>query len=804
MNVTIKSKFSMIIVVMIIVSMIFSYIITSMVVYSNIESRFNRLTEKKKDMAADYIKDTKEELRQNVRSLAKDTELVNFFSKIDTLGDERAKKLEEERNYFNKLIFKLSRRLDGHNFSIKDIKLSLLNKNGKGIFESFDSEEKLLFDNEDEGSEVEAYFVSDKSGKVYIRVNGAVYDINDRDIVGIVSARFEMSKEYFEKLKKAFDIELILTDKNKKNIVNTFDDVILKEEMYDLEKDFEYKNNIYKIGFIEIKNIKKQNNGYIIIADDKSSVYKDIKEISVYLFLMLFFVFSLIFIFSIEVIDSLVDSIKELTIKVNRLRSGDFDISLGRLKKKNDEIGILAQDFEEMVSMLKNKIDELQEVSKNKDEYSEKIEITNKELERAKENLEEKNKSIDIINRTLKNRIAEITNLYYLIISVSKDIAGEKFYNSIIRGIREGLGIRKVGIYEKEDNKFILKGKIGFGEGIETITADEEIVEKMLGKEILSSSETKEIEAFKLTQNPHIISLVSDRDKNTKELYGFIVTDSEAEFKEQDIQSIITYIRTITLSFENRNLYTKLIGEIEKLENTTTQLRESEKFKNIFLANVSHEIKSPIVPIKGYIEMMAEGKLGEINVKQRKALIVSRKNVERLEEIIDNILNYSKMESGKYQIIKNKFNIMKITAEAISQLNNKIEDKKIKIIKDFRGYNFDVFGDSDAIRLVLINIISNAIKFSRERQEIKISIQEKESMFRIIIEDSGVGIGNENINLIFESFKQIDAGDTRKFNGLGLGLSIVKYILKLHNQDINIESTLDKGTKVYFELNKDK
>lgn len=805
MNVTIKSKFSMIIVLMIIVSMIFSYIITSVIVFSNIESRFNKLSEKKRELAVNFIGEEKEHMVQSVRNIAKDGELIDFFAEIENFIPGDVDKLEALQNYYDTIMKKFARRIEGGNRDNSNIEIFLLNKDGKGIFHESEADEVLHIN---EGAEIEEsgeiYFVTDKKGKIYIKANTKVYDREDRDIIGYMVVKYEIGMEYLTKLKKIIDGEIVLCDKKRVCGLNTFGEEDVLRSEHDLNRDYEYKNNIYKIGIIEIVNVKKEVGAYIFILDNKNGVYRDIKEISIYLFVMLFFVFALIFIFSIEVIDSLVDSIKELTIKVNRLRCGDFDISLGRLKKKNDEIGILAQDFEEMVSMLKNKINELQEVSRNKDEYSEKIEITNKELEKAKEKLEEKNKSIDIINKTLKNRIAEITNLYYLIISVSKDIAGEKFYNSIIRGLREGLGIRKVGIFENEGEYFVLKGKIGFSEIEESIESSDTIIAKMLEKEILGVEESRAVDAFGKYENPHIISLVSDRDNNERELYGFIVTDSENEFKDQDIQSIVTYIRTIILAFENRNLYTKLLGEIEKLENTTNQLRESEKFKNIFLANVSHEIKSPIVPIKGYIEMMAEGKMGDINVKQRKALIISRKNIERLEEIIDNILNYSKMESGKYQIIKDKFSIMKITAEAIAQMSNKIEDKKLKITRDFRGYDYDVYGDADAIRLVILNLISNAVKFSGDEQEIRIALIEKEDRIRFLIEDKGVGIGQENLNLIFESFKQIDAGDTRKFNGLGLGLTIVKYILNLHSQELNIESGINTGTKVYFELEKER
>ena len=256
------------------------------------------------------------------------------------------------------------------------------------------------------------------------------------------------------------------------------------------------------------------------------------------------------------------------------------------------------------------------------------------------------------------------------------------------------------------------------------------------------------------------------------------------------------------LAFENRKLYMKLLFENEKLEKTTKRLMESEKLKNIFLANVSHELKVPLVPIKGYSELMLDGILGDISVSQRRALIVGINNIERLQDIIENILSYSRIESGKYELINKNFNIAEAIKKAIEHLDVVIEKKDIKIIEEFEEEESIVFGDKEAIAQVFINILSNSVKFSQQEGSVKISVKSDKADYKIIIEDNGVGMDSEKVSMIFESFKQLEDGNTRKYGGIGLGLTVAQRILEYYGKTFEIESSPGRGTKIIFSLQK--
>jgi signal transduction histidine kinase len=799
---------------MVIISLIFAYAISNDVVYRIFNKNFEKnLEEKSKDMSK-VIFETGIQLRKESKFLSWDKDLKYFLrggyitDRVE--GDEITGqyisyyKFKDRRKHYYILKSGFQRRLKEYFDDSDGIEVNIIDSDGVYIYERtpgyYDDKKEIerVMGKEDGTPKEMISYIKDGEGNIILRTYSPILN-EDRTVMGAIAITFQLDKKFLDYLKNKIQCDFVVFDSNEKPKIVTFKDGIDKIR-WRKDGELEYNKDLYDVRKIEIKDVNSKIIGYIGILGNETEMYNGISEVSAYLFVALLFVFAVIFMVSTSVLNILVDSIKELTMKINSLREGNFTVNLKDLKSRNDEIGILAEEFEDMVNTLKNKIEIMEKIGTDNRKYSEKLESANLQLAGNKKELEEKNKNIDRINKMLNSRITEISNLYYLIINISKYMADDKFYSIGVRGIREGLHIRKVVVFEFEDGKFKIKAKAGVATEKTVIECELEFIERMKKEDIIRVDKYEkwaEWEFRNLFKVPYIIPL-----KTGEEIYGGVLIDNDSHFDDDTVKAITTYSKTITLAFENRKLYMKLIWENDKLENTTKKLMESEKLKNIFLANVSHELKVPLVPIKGYAELMLDGVLGDISVSQRKSLIISINNVERLQDIIENILSYSRIESGKYELINKNFNLIDCIDRALEHLDGQIEKKNIKIIKAIENIESIIYGDKEAITQVFLNIISNSIKFSENTGKIKIFIGLSERDYDVVIEDYGVGMDREKIKLIFESFKQLEEGNTRKYGGLGLGLTVAQRILEYYNKTLAIESSPNEGAKISFSLPK--
>lgn len=819
MNVSIKTKFTVIIVFMIIVSMIFAYVISNEVVLKIVNKNFELALSEKRDSLKAALEDTARQLKKEGKFLSYDRDLNYFLSGGYLAGDIEADsengkfirfyEFTDRRQYYYRLKTYYKSRLKEHFNTDDGIDINIIDKNGAYIYENTpgyydDSDEIERALGKKDGSPKElSLYLKDREGDIFLREYYPVFSKKTGEVIGVLTASLKLDENFLKFLKISEKDNYIILDEKFNPKIATFED--WKEKLrWRKNGEFEFDGDIYEFYPIEIKDSIKTKIGYIGVALNKTDMYNSISEVSAYLFIALLFVFALIFIVSTSVLSVLVDSIKELTIKINSLREGNFTLNLKNLKNRNDEIGILAEEFEDMVHILKNKIEIMEKIGIDNKKNAEKLGLANNQLAENKRELEEKNINIDRINKMLNSRITEITNLYYLIVNISKYIADDRFYSIVVRGIREGLHIRNVIVFENENGILQTKAKAGTPENIDGIELTDDIKSVLSNNEIIRITKTDIMNKWKIKnifKVPYIIPIRSIKE-GENEIYGAIIVDNDSEFDEESLKAITTYCKTIMLAFENRKLYMKLLFENEKLEKTTKRLMESEKLKNIFLANVSHELKVPLVPIKGYSELMLDGILGDISVSQRRALIVGINNIERLQDIIENILSYSRIESGKYELINKNFNIAEAIKKAIEHLDVVIEKKDIKIIEEFEEEESIVFGDKEAIAQVFINILSNSVKFSQQEGSVKISVKSDKADYKIIIEDNGVGMDSEKVSMIFESFKQLEDGNTRKYGGIGLGLTVAQRILEYYGKTFEIESSPGRGTKIIFSLQK--
>jgi two-component system phosphate regulon sensor histidine kinase PhoR len=220
-----------------------------------------------------------------------------------------------------------------------------------------------------------------------------------------------------------------------------------------------------------------------------------------------------------------------------------------------------------------------------------------------------------------------------------------------------------------------------------------------------------------------------------------------------------------------------------------------------FVANVSHELKTPLTSIKGFIETLEGGAIDD-RENAKKFLSIIRKHAEGLSNITDDLLKLSELESGENRIEKSGFNLKDLINDVVNHYDHLIGEKNLKLTREFSGSDFNVMADRQKIEQVIINILDNSTKYTGEGGSINIYVYEKPDLFSIEVEDNGIGIPEEHLDRIFERFYRVDKARSRKLGGTGLGLSIVKHAVMLHGGNVNIQSREAKGTKVTITLPK--
>jgi PAS domain S-box-containing protein len=239
----------------------------------------------------------------------------------------------------------------------------------------------------------------------------------------------------------------------------------------------------------------------------------------------------------------------------------------------------------------------------------------------------------------------------------------------------------------------------------------------------------------------------------------------------------------------------------QQLETLNAELKSLDEMKSALLANVSHELHTPLVSIKGYTEMILKRRLGPLTPEQERGLGVALKNIDRLVEMIDNLLSFSRMEKGETQLHLEDVPFWQLVDEAVELVGERVRKKNVTITTQYEADDLIVRADRTKLGQVLTNLLTNAVKFNREGGRITIAARRGDRGFiEVDVEDTGIGIPAEEQEKIFERFYQVDASPSRKYEGTGIGLSIVRDILRLHGCSIRVTSEAGKGSVFTFTL----
>lgn len=240
-----------------------------------------------------------------------------------------------------------------------------------------------------------------------------------------------------------------------------------------------------------------------------------------------------------------------------------------------------------------------------------------------------------------------------------------------------------------------------------------------------------------------------------------------------------------------------LLGVVVIL-NDITDIRQLEHVRTDFVANVSHELRTPITSIKGFTETLLDGAYNETETSLHFLKIINLES-DRLLQIVNDLLDLSKIESNQIVINRESFNFKKLVNLLILPLESRIVENELTVELDIAD-DLAIEADKSKLSQIIVNLLNNAIMYTQKNGLIRIGAKKEEIFYEIYIEDNGIGIEKENLKRIFERFYRIDKSRVRAKGGTGLGLAIVKHLVEAHNGEISVESKPGAGTKFKIHL----
>ncbi len=449
-------------------------------------------------------------------------------------------------------------------------------------------------------------------------------------------------------------------------------------------------------------------------------------------------------------------------------------------------------DFNEMIEIIKQRTKELDDYKDNLESI---ISAKTTELEKVNENLQVSYKVLE----NEKIRLSNFSGFLSGLNSVDVGYLANKTLQSIYNVSGAMLGFFMV--YEKNSLKILSsqaidKHTLDINE--EFITSSPLILESLKHNKIIDIEDIGEgnlepinIGLAQLKLNSFYSFPLVFQEKPL----GVIILASAKNIDKEYLQG---YIHALIGSLNNATSYNYIQQQSLKLEQANLELKESDQMKSEFLANMSHELRTPLNSVIGFSGILVKNRKGNLDEKQVDQVGKINRNGKHLLDLINNILDLSKIESGKMELDPKNINIVTFISDTVGMLGGQADSKKIdlhfenRLDKDSLMINID----EGKLRQILLNIIGNALKFVEETTgSVVVSTQILDSNLNIAIKDNGIGIPKDKLKLIFEAFRQVDGSTTRKYGGTGLGLAISKNMISLLGGDIKVSSVLGEGSE---------
>jgi len=435
------------------------------------------------------------------------------------------------------------------------------------------------------------------------------------------------------------------------------------------------------------------------------------------------------------------------------------------------------------------------------------------------------------LQKKLEAQLSEQNERLWLLHEIDKSMHGVKEFNTLLKIILNG--IIKLG-YNSASLFFVME-KSNMAEGILStnipredinkiqITLEDEngiLAQTVASKKLIFIRDIKDpmrhfninsdlLATFKGRSVLSIPLILGDKVK------GVILIDNlkELTLKQKDLQILELFATKAAITINNAELYGRLYKfnkELsKKVEEATielkiknTKLKDLDKTKTALLSIVSHELRTPLTSIKGYASLFKNNTFGDLNDKQKDPIDIIINESDKLKDLITSVIDLSRLVSGKDSLNTEYIDLCDIINESIYETEVLAEEKNINIHFIHHGIEHKIYLDPEKIKLVVINLLSNAIKFNKIGGDIKIHLIDTPHFVQVNIEDTGIGVPKEQIEKIFEQFFQLEEHMTRAGGGAGIGLSIVKEIVNMHQGEVWVTSIPNKSTEFCFTLPK--
>jgi signal transduction histidine kinase len=294
------------------------------------------------------------------------------------------------------------------------------------------------------------------------------------------------------------------------------------------------------------------------------------------------------------------------------------------------------------------------------------------------------------------------------------------------------------------------------------------------------------------------IKMILNRNQ---QIHNELIQISKTESALRESQKIIEN-QNLELDSKVRERTLELEKNQIRLQESNLLLENANRHKSEFLANMSHELRTPLNSIIGFSELLKEKIFGDINPKQTEYVKNIYNSGKHLLDLINDILDLSKIESGEVNVFREIFSLNKAIQSCVAIVSERVKKNKLKLhVYISEGENL-IYADERKMKQILLNLLTNAVKFTPEGGEIVVQAESTEAGIQVIVKDSGIGIDPKDQEKIFEEFKQVENNYTRKLEGTGLGLAIVKRLIDLQHGWLKLDSALGEGSSFTFFIPK--
>jgi len=460
---------------------------------------------------------------------------------------------------------------------------------------------------------------------------------------------------------------------------------------------------------------------------------------------------------------------KRLARPIQILHEGAEEIGKGNLDVKlnirtNDEIEQLANEFNRMAEKLKESYSTLEQKVAERTRQLTALNIIATTTNRSLELQEILENTLDKILEVLQFQAGAIRLL---------NPAQDKLVLKVSRGLSPDF-VQK---YKEIDPRDMIAGQVATS-GFPVIIED---------SQRMPYSESP---IFKMG----FVSLVAIPLKTKDKVVGTLTGASRVarSFTPQDLELLTSIGNQLSIAIENATLYTQTRAVVE-------QLKEADRFKSEFLSNISHELRAPLTSIIGYSELLLDQITGELNRRQQEYIANIQGSGTHLLEIINNLLDLSKIRAGKMETHFGEFSMRNLISGCIKAVTPLAAKKGQDLEARIEEGSLMINADEIKVKQILLNLLSNAIKFTHHGGSIAVeahsSTLDEQPAIEVSVIDTGIGIKQEDLPKVFEEFKQADSSYTRQYPGTGLGLPIAKRFVEMHGGQIKVESQFGKGSR---------